>query len=145
MIRYRVGDRVRVVERWGDGPTDWSFAVLGRSEMDFVKIPGGMLRADEIERVLLTMKDRVTDTFSLHLSEDKAAGMPRTKAILYVRPKRPLNMKQLAQDVANALRVGPSLTFTDGVKRGLYCPLECKELPQETSTRKHRRIVQDLS
>lgn len=143
MIRYRVGDRVRVVERWGSGPTDWSFEVLGRSDTDFVKIEGGMLRADEVERVLLEMNERVEDTFSLHVSEEAGSGTLRTKAVLYVRTKRSLSMEHLAEDIARMLQVGPATTYADGTMRGYYLPLECKELPRESGTQKHKRIIRE--
>lgn len=143
-IRYRIGDMARVVE----GPDEsgvWTFAVLGRANLDFVKIPGGTVRADEVERVLQAMPEKVSDFFSIHLGEDKAADMPRIKTLLYVQTRRTLDMKQLARDIESVLMVGPASTYADGVARGWYYPLECREMPPQTELKKHKRIVRDLS
>ncbi len=67
-IRFRIGDTVRVVESQCSHGS-WSFTVLGRTEMDFLKIPGGILRADEITRVLRTVPEKTTDRFELHYQE----------------------------------------------------------------------------
>lgn len=144
LVRYRIGDMVRVVEEKCEQHGQWSFVVLGRAGMDFLKIPGGVLRADEIGRVLRGMKKHVTDDFSVHVGEESGIdGAPRTTATLFVHTRQPLDMTKLARDIECMLRVGPASTYADGVARGMYSPLVCKEAPADTPLKKQKRIVRE--
>ncbi len=142
-VRYRTGDMARVVEVSEGSSDSWSFTLLGRVELDFIKVPGGMLRADEIERVLQMMADRVTDVFSLHVGEEQSGARSRIRATLFVRTRGSVDMQLLAREIARVLHVSPLATYADGVSEGLYAPLACKEMPRQTDLKKPRRMVQE--
>lgn len=142
MIRYKTGDRVRVYEECCKEHRTWSFVVLGRLEIDFVRIPGGMLKADEIERVLRTLKDVVTDRFVLRV-RDGSGGLP-VRATLQVEPRASVDLAALTLRIARELRVSPSSSYQDGVASGLYESLKCEALDStETSPNKQKRIILD--
>ncbi|OGG56910.1 hypothetical protein A3D71_00285 [Candidatus Kaiserbacteria bacterium RIFCSPHIGHO2_02_FULL_55_20] len=128
LIRYRTGDVVRVVKDRCEQHGTWSFTVLGRVGMDFLKVPGGVLRADEVERVLRTMPERVSDRYELHCSEEKTPTGPKLKPVLYVEAREGEDMTELARDIAKSLRVAPSFTYSDGVEKGRYLALTCGPL-----------------
>ncbi len=125
-LRYKSGDTVRVVDEHCTAHGSWSFTVLGRSDIDFVKIPGGMLKVDEIGRTLRALNDVVTDNFVLHLRN--AADGARTRAILHVEPHAAVDLAVLAGRIAIELRVSPTSSYADGVAQGLYEPLICQLL-----------------
>lgn len=127
LIRFRIGDTVRVVES-ACPHGSWSFTILGRTLMDFLKIPGGILRSDEVARVLRSFPERVSDRFELHCSEEATPAGPKLKPVLYVEARDDTDLATLAQDVSTSLRVAPSFTYADGVERGRYLPLVCQRL-----------------
>lgn len=140
VIRYRIGDMVRVHEKKCAAHGLWSFEVLGKVEADFLNIPGGQLRADETERVLRSLSPRVTDEFELHRYEREVADGPRIEVILHVQASPEEDMELLARDIAERLRVGPTRTYAQGVSEGIYLPLACVALTGEVVA-KRKRIV----
>jgi hypothetical protein len=139
LIRFRIGDTVRVIEERCPHGT-WSFTVLGRTDMDFLKVSGGVLRADEVARVLRLFPERVTDRFSLRCAETPTERGPLLSAILSVETIGDTDLEALAHEVAERLRVNPELTWTQGVAQGRFLPLRCEILTNAGST-KQRRIV----
>jgi phenylacetate-coenzyme A ligase PaaK-like adenylate-forming protein len=138
LIRYRIGDRIRIVG-YCDIHETWSYVVLGRSESDFIKIPGGVLRADEIERVLRSLGSRVSDRFTLHRFDRQTSDGVRVEVVLQVQATG--SLEELARDIAQQLRVNPVRTYADGVKDGMYLPLKCESLSDPTGVQKHKRMV----
>jgi len=143
LIRYKIGDTVRVVEAPCKKHGTWSFAVLGRTQMDFLKVPGGILRADAVERTLRILGDAVSDRFELHRYErDTSTGM-KVEVVLYVEVPENTDMGMLARNISKELYVGASYTYEDGVREGLYLPLTCVPLSESPSkTGKRIRMIQ---
>lgn len=139
LIRYSIGDSVRVVDTACTEHGRWSFHVLGRTEMDFIKVPGGVLRADEVERVLRTMSDEISDYFELHCADALRDGIPSLQVTLKIQVRATTNMQELATRIALELRLAPHYTYADGVRDGYLLPLVCEPLT-EISTGKHRRM-----
>ena len=139
MIRFRTGDIVRVIEKNCARHHSWSFTVLGRSGMDFLKLPGGVLRVDEIERVLRSMPRRVSDRFELHCYESASPRGPLFKPVLHVEARDP-DLIQLAADIAHQIRVAPEFTYADGTVQGRYEALSCEILSPSAGS-KTKRIV----
>lgn len=140
LLRFRIGDTVRVVEERCPHGT-WSFCVLGRTDMDFLKVAGGVLRAEEIARVLRLFPERVTDRFSLRASEESVPGKgPLLAPVLEVELRGAPDLDALARDIAKELRVNPTLTWAQGVTEGRYLPLVCAPLA-DAGGKKHRRIT----
>jgi len=141
LIRFRIGDTIRIVES-DCSHKDIAFTVLGRTELDFLKLEGGILRADEVERVLRTMPDLMTDEFELHRYERRTPHGPRTYIDLKVRVRPGARLPEdIGNSVATRLRVGPAQTYSDGVAAGRYLPLTCTELIDEPSSRKRQRLI----
>lgn len=139
LIRFRIGDTVRIVEQHCPHGS-WSFTVLGRTDMDFLKVAGGVLRADEIARVLNLFPDRVTDRFSLRNKELLTDRGPLPAPVLEVETRGEVDFVRLASDIEAQLRVGPSLTWRRGVEEGRYVPLTCVPLT-DAGGKKQRRII----
>lgn len=142
-IRYRTGDLVRVAEEQCAVHGTPSFTVLGRIDADFVTIPGGMVRVDELERVLRLFPNVVPDTFQARIRKE-TREQARIGMTLHVVPRGTINLVALAESVSRELRVGPAHTYADGVKKGLYTPLTCSilERPRDEVSKSKRIIVE---
>lgn len=142
LLRFRIGDTVRILEDSCAQHGTWSFTVLGRTDMDFVKVPGGVIRADELARVLRTMPEKVSDRFELHYTEKNGESGPNIAMRLHLDARRGTDISSLATEIAALLRVAPDYTFADGVRDGRYAPLECTQLELPPGT-KAKRLVRD--
>ena len=141
MIRYRTGDIVRVIGEQCPVHNTWSFKDVGRYEADFVKVRGGVLRADEMERVLRTLG--LSDIFELHRYERNTPQGPRTAVDLHLTVPPGTDLQGLSNKIAGLLRVAPTYTYADGVREGHYLPLVCIRLdasPQK-QVKRHRVIA----
>lgn len=142
LVRFRTGDIARVIDTECCTHGTWSFTLLGRTELDSVKIPGGVLRADEIERVLRLFKDRVSDIFTLHCYTRETEHGPLFEPILEIEPRGAVALESLAYDISQKLLTGPTHTYATGVSEGRYLPLRCIVKDQaEKGDRKHTKIV----
>lgn len=141
LIRYRIGDTVRVVEEKCAEHGEWSFEVVGRTEMDFVKVVGGMLRADEIERVLRMFPEKVTDVFELQCTMKNTGAEPKLEPTLYVESVRDVDLPELATMLAREIRIGPGMSYADGVAAGRFLPLNCEKMPEKSEVKKRKRII----
>lgn len=142
LIRYRIGDTVRVVEKKCAEHGAWSFTVLGRTEMDFLKIPGGILRADEMQRVLRTFGDVVSDRFELHRFERETENGLKVQVELRLQTEAGIDLDALSKDISKHFHVSAAYTYDDGVQEGFYLPLICTPLPPQQKAGKHIRMVQ---
>jgi len=140
-IRYKTGDKARIVETSCAQHGSFSFTIIGRVEMDFVKLPGGMLQADEVERALRAFPEDVEDKFEAHVFEEGAGGV---RVVLRVIPKRSIDLAALAQPLASTIRISPESTYAEAAARGLMAKLECEELEHSDSIAKRKRIVRHI-
>ncbi len=140
LIRFRIGDTIRIMEAPCHEHGMWSFTVLGRTDMDFIKIPGGLLRADEIARVLRLFPSQVSDVFELHYSEVETPSGPQLKFALHIELRADVKLDVFAADISSLIRVGPFMSYAEGVASARYLPLTCEHLTLVPGT-KIRRIV----
>lgn len=140
LLRFRTGDFVRVIDERCPKHHSWSFTLLGRTEMDFIKIAGGVLRADEIARVLQLFETNVSDRFELHSFERASATGPLLAPTLYVEIVSPIDLHDLSRAIMHELRVAPSFTYEEGVMQGRYLPIVCKPFVPPVG-KKSKRIV----
>ncbi|MFZ2886843.1 MAG: hypothetical protein WA021_03420 [Minisyncoccia bacterium] len=141
LIRYRTGDVIRVVDERCPQHQTWSFTIVGRATLDFLKIPGGVLRVDEILRVVRLFQGRISERFELHRFERETPAGPKPQVELHVDPVGVIDMEKLASEVAAALRVNPTRSYAQGVADGLYLPLTCVILAPGQTVKKTKRLV----
>lgn len=140
LIRFRIGDTIRVVEETCAEHGTWLFTVVGRTDMDFLKIPGGVLRADEAGRVVRIFAGRIGEEFELHRYEVNTDDGPKIQVEMLVDMRIENDLDALARNIASLLRVNPSYTYADGVRDGRYLPLICKAFLPE-SGKKSKRLI----
>jgi phenylacetate-coenzyme A ligase PaaK-like adenylate-forming protein len=144
LLRYRIGDKVQIHSTRCPKHKTWSFVLLGRSEEDFIKIPGGVLRTTEIKRVLSHLHLDSHSTFHMYYAEVTVDGRPLLRVTLFIESKHQIDFKKIAEDVAQEMHVGPSTTYADGVKKHMYLPLICRSLNNTNLPKEHaNKIIQD--
>ena len=110
--------------------------------MDSVKISGGVLHAEEIERVLRTFPDRISDRFVLHCSTKISPAGPLFAPLLQVEVRgHHVDLELLARDLEKNIRVAPLSTYADGVAAGRYVSFQCVAFEPTKEAKKSKRIV----
>ena len=135
LLRYRTGD-IAQVNAWCEKHGKWGFKVRGRASMDFLRVPGGVFRVDELRRALKAIVAPVDD-FELHV-----ATHGKTQATIHVVSKAPLDLAQFAQTLSRELHVGATSTYAQAVERGDFLPL-CAENMHERPVGKKKHLVKD--
>lgn len=143
MIRYRTGDSVRVLSR--EGPGRFVFEVLGRAEMDKLKLNGGVLWPEEVDRVLsAVLGGSFAGRYLFELIVDTGESGMLQRGIIHlpevVLPGRGAETETAAR-IASMLHVTPSRTYADGIRDGLYGPLSFQKLVESRSISKTRRML----
>lgn len=146
LLRYRTGDHVRI-ECAHDDPWQCGYSILGRIELDMIKLPGGDLKRAEVERVLHNFHSSLTDDFELHYTTETVDGIRKPQVELRVQvahgqtPTEALR-KRLEREFATRLRVAPRFTYADGVSQGIYATLTLMPVSSFPSSRgKRKRFV----
>ena len=119
LLRYNTRDTVELYEEAGQQ----YFKIIGRSTLDTIKIPGGVIMTALVEKALYNLHPNLTSEFELHYSStplptveikiQQRAGTTVTREIQHV----------LADTVAKKLSVSPTYTYHDGVTDSIYSPL----------------------
>lgn len=142
LIRYAHGDVVRVVDTSCSEHAEWSFQVLGRRNAEFAKIPGGVLRTDETERVLRAIDDALVHDYVIRLTEVVWNGKPSIK-ITFALNNSHGDPAALSSDIAAGLRIGHTYTLADAVRDGLIPPVSCAVLTAQQKDTKRVKIVHE--
>ncbi len=121
LIRYKTGDRVLVCA--SSAPGQFTFTTLGRDGGDRLKMLSGMIWRDEVERVLTrVLGEAFTGEYEFELDDTPSdnswheRGIIRLPSDLY----KTIHVEEVADTVAEELRVGPERSYADGVRLGLY-------------------------
>ncbi len=144
LVRYRTGDMARVFQDTCPTHGTWSFTMPGRVEMDFIKIPGGILRAEEIERVLRNLGEGVSDMFELHFKEVEHEGAIKIGITLLLEAPNVVDFEKLAREIERCTRVGAAFTYAEGIERGMYLPIFC-DAYKPIYRGKRKRMIRDSS
>ncbi len=125
LIRYRTGDKVRMIERGGEQTV---FAIQGRAITERVRFSVGTILVAEIERVLSEIAKGVVVDFEATATEVLVDGSPCfSLSITLLVPT--LSAKTLDPNIARVLErelhVSEQRTYADAVERGACVPLLC--------------------
>jgi membrane-associated protein len=144
LLRYKTGDYARVVEDAETG--DKRYEVLGRVDLDYIKIPGGEIRIEDVERAVKNIHPLLCDDFEVHVFP-RSAEHPLSMEVR-VASKTEITItealsQELAQLLASRIHISPTRTYAHGVTDGLYAPLRCVVVaPFPKSHWKRRRMFQ---
>ncbi len=130
LLRYRTGDGAEKVTL--DHYT--YYRIVGRLELDRIKLHGGELRVDVVERAVYGLHPALDSDFELHLRQlpSESKTVPEVEIHLSTRGN-PEALADLAVNLtpllAAKIRVAPNYTYADGVRDGHYAPLKCIIVP----------------
>jgi len=130
-LRYDTGDRAKIIHT-EENHNKCEYELLGRSEIDTIRLVGGLLKADEVERVLSSINPLWSSTYQLHFYKDK-----KPRAEIHIPDLDIERANEIALNISKVLRVSPTFTYGEGVVQGLYEPLTCK--PSETKLDKNKK------
>lgn len=122
LIRYRTGDEGVFHSRRGLRSV---FTVLGRMSGDYIRVTGGEIRLEEIERAVERIGVAGLIDFTAEIREEDHVGspVPHLSITLFVEKALTADLLQLAATLASRIKVNSERTYVDGVERGLYAPL----------------------
>lgn len=144
LLRYKTGDYARFTEDTEDGGR--RYEVLGRVDLDYIKVAGGELRIEVIERAVKNLHPLLSEDFEVHTFSRDTGHLPSVE--IHIAAKADLAVteslsKELAHLLASRIRISPTRTYTEGVADGLYAPLRCVVVaPFPQSHWKRRRMFQ---
>jgi len=136
LVRYKTGDLAQV-STVTNGHVD-SFVVLGRKEVDYIKMPGGELRTEELNRVVKNCTKELASDFRAELIRSRSNGQIVDSLNLKIKStlvkNEPATLQELSNSIAHTLRLAPTYTYADAVERGLCNPLQCDVVKEFEST-----------
>lgn len=150
LIRYRTGDLVRIVRTdCSCGLNSPVYDFLGRVSSDMIKILGGELTLEEVERVMYVFRDFVGDDFEVHCLDEPEGDAVKPRVIFKVTPRRTdFDFDKLATEIAKELKLSPGSTYQQEVEWGFCLPLRAERLekaaPRLTGG-KRKRIIRITS
>lgn len=142
LIRYRIGDTIRVIDAQCKEHGTWSFQVLGRTAVDFLKVPGGVLQAAEVARVISRYDGKVSDDFEMHVEDLLDVGIPKIRCTLHVDGPGTADIEAFREAIARELRLAPRYSLHQAILEGHFLPLELRPLAPDRSG-KRKRIIRD--
>lgn len=139
LLRYNTRDTVEIQEEAGQQ----YFKIIGRSALDTIKIPGGVIMTSQVEAALYRLHPHLTGEFELHYS---STPKPTVEIKIQKRHTMPADepaMHMLCETVAKKLNVSPTYTYHDGVYDKIYNPLTITLVDklEQTTAKKVRLFV----
>ncbi len=144
LLRYRTGDYARLIKNAESD--EMHYEILGRVDLDYIKIAGGELRIEVIESAVRDLHPLLSEDFEVHAFSRDVGRLPSVE--IHIATKNDLVVtealsKELAHLLAGRIRVSPTRTYAQGVADGLYASLCCKVVPPFPKSRwKRRRMFQ---
>lgn len=143
LLRYKTGDLAQRAKNDPD-PHKCRFKILGRTNLDMIKISGGAFVTHYIAQSLKGLHKDITDDFEFHYYVQKGAHGTRPAPILFVRAQSNKDfteslIQELAATCAERLRISPNLSYADGVKKDLLEPLQLR-IVNEFEQKEQKRV-----
>ena len=148
LVRYKTGDAVRILDESCDcGDTSPRLEFLGRIGGDFVRIGGGEVRVEEVEKVLAEFVSYVQPVFLGEIREVEERGGRLAQLTLYLSRKDETNEDALdmliAKSLIEKLRLSPGMRLKDAIAGGIFTDpvVTFKERPPGSYKNKTIRFV----
>jgi phenylacetate-coenzyme A ligase PaaK-like adenylate-forming protein len=149
LIRYKTGDSARFVDGLCPcgNPTP-RIEILGRMNGDFIRIGGGEVRVEELDRVMQPLLMYVEPTYSLIVDEvvngDVRSGvltLKLTKRDGISLPEESLELL-VTKEVTENMRISQNLNLTQSLKRGLIKSFSISFVDKPEVGIKHKKLIQ---
>jgi phenylacetate-coenzyme A ligase PaaK-like adenylate-forming protein len=126
LIRYKTGDSAKLVNQdCFCGDTNPMFEFLGRIGGDFVRIGGGEVRVEEIEKALSEFSPYIEPVFKVELRELEEGANRRVQLTLLLKSKDDSDTKSpltslIAQRLVTTLKLSPNMLLRDAIAGGIF-------------------------
>ena len=89
LVRYRTGDKARFVAGvCACGSTRQRIELLGRIDGDIIRVAGGEVKTEELDRIMVSFQPFVESNFYLEISERNTSGKIVPHFTLFVQKKK---------------------------------------------------------
>ena len=148
LVRYRTGDAARFVETpCRCGRIEPRIELLGRIGGDTIRMAGGEVKIEEVDRVMATLGPYVEPDFFVEIGEEEHGQTIAATFTIHVR-KRPLEWldeRTLKEQVTSAFlkefRLSPKMRLEEAVAAGLVMPVRVETDTHPARGEKHKRII----
>lgn len=139
-IRYRTGDLAKIIEKPCPCGNLWTFYLVGRGNMDYIKSLGTLISRTEIERALRNISNLIEE-WRGEVREIKFKGIFIGELKLILKPyanipKRQLDIGRLSDIISTNLRLTPKKTLVELAKEEKFMPLQIELVNQFPETMK---------
>jgi len=138
LLRYKTGDIAKRVNssmhHSGKG-----YEILGRLNIDRIKVAGGEIKVEEVERAIKECVPKITD-YELHVyREDGEDGGKHNLELKVVATKDEID--RLREQFTKILRTAPTFTYQDGIDQNIFGECKITAVDSLTSGSKKKRLV----
>lgn len=140
LVRYRTGDKAAFLLR---GNTRTVFTVTGRTTGDRVRLSAGQIILKELERAIEQTLPDIVDFEASVKERGGDSSLPFLSITLIGTHSRASNLKAIARQIEQRLRITAERTYAEGIERGVCAPIECQTTPLGDSPgweKRHRLI-----
>jgi len=130
LIRYDIKDMASLEFKKCKCGASETFKLLGRSELDSVKIQGTLIHAEAIERALSLLKDTVESDYKLSVYERKVQNKMLPELVIELVPKEKFIVNpqdfldKITKVISKNLWLSPKKTLDDLVTNDIFLPLK---------------------
>ena len=101
-----------------------AFEIVGRDNVDYVKVAGAILTVDESDRVMRLLPS--IEDYHIDASLEVVEGALLGKLRLSIFPPHKHDEETIREQVSKELRLTPTRTLSDLVRDGIFKPLEIR-------------------
>lgn len=145
LLRYKTGDAGNFLnEQCACGNSLPLFTVTGRFNGDILRIRGGELRVDEVEKSLEYIFGHKLIAFKLHVFEKQNGNYSLSLEVAVKSGTKTIDATQrryLGKKIPEKIQFTPNLTLADAIKNGLIGPLGLNMVEKFALEQKQKRII----
>lgn len=139
-VRYRTGDLAKAIEEPCSCGNQWSFSIVGRTNLDYYKVLGALISRLEIEKALKNLDTKIEE-WRGEIREIERNGSFIGELKLILKPSvsikiKKIDINKLKKIISNNLRLTPSKTLETLAREGRFMPLKVEFTDQFPQTSK---------
>ncbi|MCH7883524.1 hypothetical protein IIA95_03880 [Patescibacteria group bacterium] len=148
LVRYRTGDAAHVVkDACSCDDSDPRIELLGRINSDFVRIGGGEIRVEEVERIMTPFYVYIEPLFKIEVQEhySKRKRTAELTCLVIKKSNSSLSEEMLRYQIITVLmeelRLSPAMCLKDAVVAKLFMPPKVNFVSRLPFNTKNPRII----
>jgi len=147
LIRYKTGDNFeKVVGKCSCNDSSLRLKYLGRIKSDSINVGGGVLKVEEIDRIMSTLSHYIEPTFKVEVTEVIEDNIRKIKLLLFIIKRNKIKISDEALsyyvlDEFSKLRLSATMRLTDAIQGKLFSIPEIVFVKSFSWKLKNKRLV----